>query len=220
MVEELEETKGPDIMAETISVLIVEDHAVTRDGLCANFEKAEDIQVVGSTGDFSEALEIAKRMQPQVVLLDLHLPGNQGPRALVLAFREFPDSKLVIFSGEERPAIIEAVLEAGAHLFVPKSEPAAKVADLIRELVRGQVVTMAHPVTQAGVKLSPGEKNILHLLAKGYKYNEIAQERFTSPDTVRKQCEILQLKLQLDSRERLIAWSVNNGFGTLDNDSK
>jgi DNA-binding NarL/FixJ family response regulator len=104
----------------------------------------------------------------------------------------------------------------GVSAYLLKSERVAKVAETIRLVVSGKKAITSEQVTQDNKKITPSEQEILHMLGKGMKYQEIADLRFTSIATARKQCEVLQLKLGLENREQLIAWSVQNGYGSKD----
>jgi DNA-binding NarL/FixJ family response regulator len=204
---------------ETIKVLVVEDHRVTLEGLVSGLSNEADIEVVGSAANSDEGLAMAKRLKPQVILLDLHLPGSSGPRTTVKVFSELPDSKVVIFSGESRPPFVSAVLNAGATAYLLKSEGVPKIAQTIREAVTGKRV-VSEDVGTTSVRFTKSEQEVLKMLARGMKYDEIAERRKSSPATVRKQCELLLDKLFLDSRERLIAWAVENGYGNLELDNE
>ncbi|CAN5950951.1 unnamed protein product [Sphagnum jensenii] len=122
-----------------ISVLIVEDHQVTLSGLKAGLSAEPDIEVIGVAVDSDQGFELANELHPQVVLLDLHLPGSRGPRTTVIKrFCELPKSKVVVFSGESRTPFVKAVLNVGAAAYLVKSEGIGKVAETIRQVVSGR----------------------------------------------------------------------------------
>jgi two-component system nitrate/nitrite response regulator NarL len=196
------------------TVLVVEDHLVTLDGLAASLSSEPDIEVVGRAADTKTGLRLAKELQPDVVLLDLHLPDSTGPKSLLRTFREATNAKIVIFSGENRQVFVEAVVASGADAFIHKSKPAAVVANRLRELMGGILPTTKRTATAE--PFSDAEQDILRMLARGMKYQDIATKRSTATETVRKQCDRLQLKLELNSREELIAWAVANGYGAID----
>jgi DNA-binding NarL/FixJ family response regulator len=202
-----------------ISVLIVEDHQVTLSGLKAGLSAEPDIEVIGVAVDSDQGFELANELHPQVVLLDLHLPGSRGPRTTVKRFCELPKTKVVVFSGESRTPFVKAVLNVGAAAYLVKSEGIGKVAETIRQVVSGRSSILSDELGAAvGIKVTRSEEEVLKMLARGMKYDEIAEHRKSSPSTVRKQCEVLLDKLLLDSRERLIAWAVQNGYGSLELD--
>src|SRR5256885_2970373 len=119
-----------------ITVLIVEDHVVTGEGLAAALGNDPQIHVVGTARDARSGLSLAAAFRPAIIVLDLHLPGEQ-PKALVEAFCRSGSAKIVVFSGETRPAIIEAVMDSGASAYVPKSESAATLASSIKAVTAG-----------------------------------------------------------------------------------
>ncbi|MBY0356694.1 MAG: response regulator transcription factor [Candidatus Obscuribacterales bacterium] len=199
-----------------ISILILEDHQVTLDGLRIGLSAEPDIEVVGAASNSDEGLRLAAELKPDVILLDLHLPGQSGPKSMVKGFCDLNDSKVLIFSGESRMAFIQAVLALGVYGYLLKSETISKVAAAVRDVQAGKKPILSDALTGGDTKLTKSEQEVLKLLARGMKYQDMAEERMTSPATVRKQCELLLLKLGLRSREELIAWAVQNGYGNLD----
>lgn len=200
---------------EPISVLVVEDHEVSLNGLQTLLSK-EGINVVATAANSDEGLKLAKSLKPQVVLLDLHLPGSLGPRSMVKSFCDLHDSKVIVFSVENRPAYIETILQLGPAGYLLKSESMARVAEAIRTVVSGKRKVISDQLMISSAKLTPAEHELLKMLARGMKYQTIAERRHTSPETIRKQCETLMLKLQLDNREELISWAARNGYANLD----
>jgi len=203
-------------MAGRIRVVIVEDHEVSLNGLKAGLSNQAGIEVIGAATTSSEGLEICRRLHPDVVLLDLHLPDSAGPRAMVTEFCALPETRILIFSVENRPAFIETVMEIGAAGYLLKSESVATVADTIRRIAENNERIMSDSISSPNAKLTTTEQEVLKMLARGMKYQTMADLRKTTTATVRKQCEMLLLKLSLESREELIAWAVDNGYGRLD----
>ncbi len=203
-------------MSEPISVLILEDHQVTLDGLRFGLSQESDIKVVAATTNSDEGLKLARELHPQIIILDLHLPGSLGPKSMVKEFCDLLQSKVLVFSGESRLAFVQAVLALGACGYLLKSESVSRVADAIREISQGKQPILSESLATGDTKLTKSEQEVLRMLARGMKYQDMAEERLTSPATVRKQCELLLLKLGLKTREELIAWAVQNGYGNLD----
>lgn len=203
-------------MTEPIKVVIIEDHQATLDGLSIGLSQESDIQIIGSSLDGDEGYALVEKMKPDVVLLDLHLPGSQGPRSMVEKFSQLKTAKLVIFSAESRMAFIQTVLAMGVQAYLLKSERVAKVSETIRRVMNGETGIVSEQVKGNWKKLTRSEDEVLRMMAKGMKYQDIADARTTSITTVRKQCETLLLKLGLDTREQLIAWAVENGYGSVD----
>jgi len=201
-----------------INVLVVEDHRVTLEGLLSGLSKEEGIEIVGYATTSDEGLELARKLQPRVILLDLYLPGATGPRSTVALFSNMPSCEVIVFSGETRTPLVNAILKAGARAYLEKSELISKIAQTIRDVVTGQHV-IRDELQSAKSNVTHSEEEILKMLARGMKYDEIAQRRNSSPATVRKQCDMLLDKLTLNSRERLIVWAVENGYGNLELDT-
>jgi DNA-binding NarL/FixJ family response regulator len=201
----------------TISVLVVEDHQVTLDGLAIGLARETDISVIGCAQDSETGLKLAEELRPDIVLLDLHLPGTIGPKSMVKEFCRIPQIKIIVFSGESRLAFIQVVMSLGVAGYLLKSEDITKVAATIRQVASGKKGIISSHLLENTAKITKSEEEVLKLLGHGMKYQEIAEMRVTSPATVRKQCELLQLKLGLESREELIAWAVQNGFASLEN---
>src|SRR5262249_33883546 len=147
--------------------------------------------------DGTSGLALARELKPNVVLLDLHLPRSPGPKSLVQQFLSVPDTNVIVFSGENRMGIIQIVLEMGVAGYLLKSESASRVADAIRKVRAGRQPVISTELVTGDQKLTKAEQHLLKMLARGMKYQDIANQRVTSPATVRKQCELLLLKLQL-----------------------
>lgn len=198
-------------------MIVLEDHQVTLDGLCYALSKEPDMEVVGSATDSDTGLQLLHDLKPDVVLLDLHLPGTRGPKSMVQEYCAQPHCKVVIFSSEKRPAFVDAVKELGVAGYLLKTETANRVVACIRNAVFGQSQPiLSSSLSAPAIKLTEAEQDLLQLFAEGMKYQDIADKRGTSPSTVRKQCDLLLEKLSLTNREELIAWAARNGYGSLE----
>lgn len=189
----------------------------TRKGLEFELNAEPDLKVIGSAATHLDGFHLAETLQPDVVLLDLHLPDSSGPKSLVAQYCAIPNLAVLVFSGENRPAILQIVLDSGVQGYLTKSEPVPQVAAAIRQIMAGNSPVISQELLQRpSGKFTPAEKHLLRLLARGMKYSEIAAQRVTSPETVRKQLDQLAVKLEIKSREELIAWAVDNGYGKLE----
>ena len=164
---------------DKIKLLLVEDHQFTLDGLVQGLSSQPDFEVVGSCMSSEEGMALALSQRPDVIILDLHLPGKWGPTETLKQFLTIPSSKLIVLSAEHRQAYVQMVLSMGVSAYLVKSERLSMVAETIRKVFAGR--------------------------------DCIVSEALGKP--ARKQCEILILKLDLESREQLIAWAVRNGYG-------
>jgi DNA-binding NarL/FixJ family response regulator len=200
-----------------ISVMIVEDHELTRGGLQMVIAQEPDMEVIGAYANSDEGLQHAQNKRPEVILLDLHLPGASGPVTMVKSFCNIPGVKVIVFSVENRPAYIDTIMQLGPAGYLLKSESTVTVIDTIRRVVSDvKKAITSKELSSAPAKLTPSEQEVLRMLAKGMKYQTIAESRHTSPETIRKQCEMLVLKLGLETREELIAWAAKNGYDAID----
>ncbi len=163
-----------------------------------------------------EGLALAQELKPDIILLDLHLPGSHGPKTTVKAFCDKGISQVIVFSAENRLAFVQSILGLGVAGYLLKSERIEDVAEAIRKVMDGNKPVLSKEFAQLQTKVTKSEQEVLKMLARGMKYQDIAGERNASPATVRKQCEVLLLKLGLASREQLIAWAVQNGYGNLE----
>lgn len=201
-----------------IKLLVVEDHQMTLEGLRRQFDEEPDFAVVAVAVDAEEGLRKAREGSVDVVVLDLHLPKSKGPKTLVQSFAAL-GAKVLVLSAENRSALVTAVMKAGAAGYVIKSESLQTVCRAVRYISKGgQPLIFGKLSNSVPVQLSEAENEILRLLARGMKYEDIAAGRVTAPATAKKQCERLRIKLSLANREQLIAWAINNGFGYLEVD--
>src|SRR5690606_11357423 len=114
-----------------IRIVVIEDHQVTLEGLTIGLSREDDLEVVGSSDDIDNGLKMVEEQRPDVVVLDLHLPGSLGPKAMISELLRYADMRLVIFSAESREAFIRSVLSLGVSAYLLKSERIATVADTI-----------------------------------------------------------------------------------------
>lgn len=206
-------------MPESIKILVVEDHHATLDGLEMGLSREPGFQIVGTSSNSDDGLVLAKKFLPDIIVLDLHLPGSQAPKSMIKAYCQVAGAKLVIFSGENRVAFVQSVLSLGVAAYLLKSERVSTVAATIRKVVAGETSIMSSELSVDYKKITRSEHEVLAMLGKGLKYQDIADQRSTSVATARKQCETLLLKLDLETREQLIAWAVRNGYGSVELDA-
>src|SRR5262249_15016378 len=146
-----------------------------------------DFMVVGTAVNSDQGIAMANELKPNVILLDLHVPGTLGPKSMVQAFCDVPGSRVVIFSGEGRIAFVQTVLGIGVAAYLLKAERMDVVAQTIRDVVAGKSAIVSAELRSGETKLTRSEQEVLKMLARGMKYQDIADHRMTSPATVRKQ---------------------------------
>jgi DNA-binding NarL/FixJ family response regulator len=208
-------------------VVLVDDHGLFRSGVRSELGRAVD--VVGEADDVDPAIEVIASTQPDVVLLDVHLPGGGGG-AVVTAIRDrgLPDVRFLALSASDAPEDVIAVIRAGARGYVTKTIGTAELADAIRRVASGDAVfshRLAGFVLDAFAQSAPAdavkpsfdpeldqlttrERDVLRLIAQGYTYKEIARELFISVKTVESHVSSVLRKLQLSSRHQLTRWAA------------
>jgi DNA-binding NarL/FixJ family response regulator len=209
-------------------VVLVDDHGLFRSGVRA--ELGRSVEVVGEADDVGPAIELISRVQPDVVLLDVHLPGGGG-QAVVTAVRpENPSVKFLALSASDAPEDVIGVIRAGARGYVTKTISTVELADAIRRVADGDAVfshrlagfvldafASSAPPDGPGLKpsfdpeldqLTGREREVLRLIAQGYTYKEIARELFISVKTVESHVSSVLRKLQLSSRHQLTRWAA------------
>jgi DNA-binding NarL/FixJ family response regulator len=208
-------------------VVLVDDHGLFRSGVRA--ELGRSVEVVGEADDVGPAIELISRVEPDVVLLDVHLPGGGG-QAVVSAVRPgHPSVKFLALSASDAPEDVIAVIRAGARGYVTKTISTDELADAIRRVADGDAVFShrlagfvldafsSSSAAEPGLKpsfdpeldqLTGREREVLRLIAQGYTYKEIARELFISVKTVESHVSSVLRKLQLSSRHQLTRWAA------------
>jgi DNA-binding NarL/FixJ family response regulator len=206
-------------------VVLVDDHRLFRSGVRAELGVAVD--VVGEAGDVQPAIEVISATSPDVVLLDVHLPGGGG-QAVVQAIRaSHPGVKFLALSASDAPEDVIAVIRSGARGYVTKTIDTDELTDAIRRVAAGDAVFShrlagfvldafaAEPSSPAAPSFDPEldqltarEREVLRLIAQGYTYKEIAAELFISAKTVESHVSSVLRKLQLSSRHQLTRWAA------------
>jgi DNA-binding NarL/FixJ family response regulator len=201
-------------------IVLVDDHRLFRSGVRAELGTAVD--VVGEAADVDSAVAVIRRTRPDVVLLDVHLPGGGG-RAVLQALRdEVPSTRFLALSVSDAAEDVIGVIRAGARGYVTKTISGPDLASAIARVAEGDAVfspRLAGFVLDAfssGVpptadpeleSLTPREREVLRLIARGYAYKEVAKELFISVKTVETHVSAVLRKLQLSSRHELTRWA-------------
>jgi DNA-binding NarL/FixJ family response regulator len=210
------------------TVVLVDDHGLFRAGVRAELEGL--VEIVGEAGDVESAVREIVARAPDVVLLDVHLPGGGGVEILRRLAVEAPDAKCLALSVSDDPEDVIAVIRAGARGYVTKTISSTELADAVRRVQDGDAVfspRLAGFVLDAfagggggaaGPKsavadpefdqLTPREGEVLRHIARGYLYKEIAQRLGISVKTVEAHVSAVLRKLQLSSRHELSRWAV------------
>ena len=185
----------------TERILVVDDHPLTRDAL-AGLLTQHGFEVVGTAGSGEEAVDRARELQPQLVLLDLTMPGLDGIAALPLVREAAPQAEVVVLTAAEDDHSLLQAIRAGAAGYLLKSEPPERIVDFLRGVARGEAAlsgAVAHLVEQA-----PRELEVLLLLDRHLSTEEIATRLFISEHTVRSHVKSLLGKLGVSSRREAL----------------
>ena len=203
-----------------ISVLIVDDHALFRAGLRCRLELEQDITPVGEAATAAQAVSKARALQPDLVLLDLLLPGTSGHEAIPELAKVSPRSRVLVVSSQAAPSSVRQALSAGAAGYVPKRASDEELVDAIRQVAAGEGYVdpdlgakLVVPDRLAALEpLSERERDILQLLALGYTNQEIGRKRFISVRTVDTHRAHIMRKLGLETRAELVLFALANGL--------
>jgi two-component system response regulator NreC len=207
-----------------IRTLIVDDHAVVRSGLRHVLEAEPDIDVVGEAGDAQHAVFEARAKQPDVVLMDVVMPGKSGIEAIPDVLKEAPHAKVLVLSMQDDPRYVREAFEAGASGYVLKEAADTEVVTAVREVAGGG--SYVHPALgarlvaaevaerrrEADDPLSDREREVLRLLALGHTNQEIARLLYISVRTAETHRAHVMQKLRLSSRAELVRYALAQGL--------
>lgn len=198
--------------SKILRVLLVDDHLMTLEGIEKWLSHSGEFHVVGKASTAEAAISLATDLRPDLILLDLHLPGKASVRETLTRLRVITEG-IVMLSGDDRASLVRRALKFGAAAYLLKDEPYDKICSTLRRVHQGEKQIVSERLKKVmRTLLTPAEESLSYLLAQGLKYEEIAAARKTSINTIRKQLTRMQLKLGLSSREALIAWSIASGF--------
>lgn len=213
-------------MNRRIKILIADDHTIVRSGVRLLLDAEPDIEVVGEALDGAEAVELVELRQPDVVLMDITMPGMDGMEATRHIKAEWPEVNILVLTMHRRDEYFFEMLKAGASGYVLKGAETNELIHAVRTVSRGEVFlypTMTRKLVQDYLDrvtggsepkdvLTPREQQILSLLAEGYSNKEIAERLVISPSTVYTHRSSLMEKLDLTSRHELIKYARRHGL--------
>jgi len=214
-----------------IRVLVADDHAIVRDGICALLALTGDIEVVGMAANGREALEMVSKLRPDIAVMDIVMPLMDGLEATRRIRKEFPGTKVIILTQYEDREYVLAVIEAGASGFVSKVAASSELTTAIRSVARGdsflspsiarvlvedyrQMAEVAKS-RDTSEQLTDREREILKLLVEGHSTREIAQMLVISPKTVERHKTNLMAKLDVHNRLDLFKYALRKGIITV-----
>jgi two-component system, NarL family, response regulator NreC len=207
-----------------IRILVVDDHAVVRSGLKLLLSAEPDLEVVGEAGNARDAVFEVRAQKPDVVLLDVVMPGESGIEAVPKLLHESPETKVLVLSMQDDPNYVREAFAAGASGYVLKEAADAEVVDAIRQVADGG--SYVHPVLGARMvaadarakaaaaadPLSDREREVLTLLALGHTNQEIAKQLYISVRTAETHRAHIMRKLGLETRAALVRYAIAHGL--------
>jgi DNA-binding NarL/FixJ family response regulator len=215
-------------MNTPIRVLIVDDHPVYRDGLRALLDTMPQTEVVGEAATGEEAVSRAQTHKPDVVLMDIRMPGMNGVEATRRILEASPDVAIIALTMLEDDATILAALRAGVRGYVLKGADQSEILHAIEAGIRGEALVGAAVARRLGTlfatsdesahvqvfpDLTQRQREILNLIAQGYNNTEIAEQLVLSPKTVRNHISAIFNVLQVPDRAQAIVRARQAGFG-------
>jgi len=209
-----------------IRVVLVDDHAVVRSGLRLLLDAEDGVEVVGEAGNATDAVFRARALKPDVILLDLVMPGESGIDVLPKLLKESPETSVLVLSMQDDPSYVREAFAAGASGYVLKEAADEEVVSAVREIASGG--RYVHPalgarlvVAEAAERaaadadpLSDREREVLRLLALGHTNHEIAQKLYISVRTAESHRAHIMQKLRLSTRAELVRYALSQGLLT------
>jgi len=216
---------------QKIRVLVVDDHTIMRDGICALLALVGDIELAGEAANGIEALEKVRQLNPDVVLMDIAMPIMDGLEATRRIHKEFPNTKVLVLTQYDEKDYVLSIIEAGAQGFISKTAASSELASGIRAVHRGNSFLCPSAAKflvenyQQGAsmmknhdpykQLTNREREIFKLLAEGYTTQEIADMLVISPKTVEGHKTNLMAKLDIHNRIDLVKYALRKGIVTV-----
>ncbi|MEQ8176486.1 MAG: response regulator transcription factor [Syntrophomonadaceae bacterium] len=207
----------------SIKVLIADDHVLVREGLRKLLELDENIEVMTEVGDGQGAINIARKAKPDVILMDVNMPGTDGIVATKVIKREYPSIKIIALTIYEDEEVVEMV-RAGVSAYVLKDVAGSELVDTIHRVMQGEIVI--HPRVanrlvrelnrndskKNEVRLTKREKDVLDLLVKGNTNKEMADAMFISEKTVKNHLTSIFRKLGVKDRTQAAVYALKNNI--------
>ena len=210
-------------MTSTPSVVIVDDHGIFRSGVRAELESK--VEILGEAESVEEAVRAIAELEPEVVLLDVHMPGGGGVQVIEQVSKQRPQQRFLALSVSDDPNDVIAIVRAGARGYVTKTITGEELADAVRRVRGGDAVFSprlagfvldafagdlpAEEVDPELDQLTAREREVLRYIARGYLYKEIALRLSISVKTVEAHVSSVLRKLQLSNRHELSRWAVS-----------
>lgn len=208
----------------SIRVLLCDDHKMFREGLVSRLSYLSDVEVVGEAANGVEAVALAKKLIPDVIVMDLEMPGMGGLEAIARILTENEETHVLVLTGYDSDADVIGALEKGAAGYVVKDSPSAELFEAIRRVASGlphvspNVASRLVRLRQAGpsLTLNDREAEILRLVAEGKKTQEIARSVRLAERTVKHYLELIRQKLGAKNSSNAVALAIQRGLIRVD----
>jgi two-component system nitrate/nitrite response regulator NarL len=210
-----------------IEVLLVDDHSLFRAGISSALATREDIKIIGEASDGLEAIEKAKKLNPDIILLDLNMPNCSGPEAIQVLQSELPKINILILTISDKEADLMAAIKAGAKGYILKDAELDELISSIHHIASGGVIVSPSMASKllgefkkvdavkdnADSSLTKRESEVLNLVAKGTRNKEIATELVISEHTVKAHLHNIMSKLRVVNRSQMVAYAIRDTRG-------
>lgn len=200
----------------TIRIMLVDDHPAFRKGLAALIASEPDLEVVAEIGDGREVLNCYSQKQPDIVLMDLRLPGLGGVEATLALKQVFPDARVIVLTTFDLDEDIYRAIQSGAKSYLLKDASEEELAATIRAVFAGEQVLSPKVASQLAARqhrpeLHDRELEVLHFLIKGYSNKEMAADLHLTEDTIKAHLKSLFAKLGVRSRTEAVVVAIRHG---------
>jgi DNA-binding NarL/FixJ family response regulator len=205
-------------MPDEITCLIVDDHEVVREGLRLSLSRASHIRVIGEASDGESAVALTERRRPDVVIMDVRMPGMDGLEATKLISEKVPETAVLIFTAYSERSLLSRGLESGAKGYILKEAPHQTLLRAIEKVAGGEgyVDPALMPAFLTGKgrdeMLTGREREILQLLADGMSNADVAKKLFISQETVKSHVRHILAKLEADTRTHAVAIALRDSI--------
>lgn len=205
-------------MTSDIRVLLADDHSLVRRGFRRLLDDEPGIQVVGEACSGTEAIELTRKIRPDIIIMDMSMPGLNGTQATIEILKFLPGVGIIILSMYEEANYVRNAMRAGARGYLLKNASEVDLAAAIKDVARGKKVVdpkLQHPLdikTESDVELTPRERQILQLIAEAKSTREIAALLELSVNTVAVHRANIMDRLNLHKTAELVLYAIRNGI--------
>ena len=206
---------------EKIKILITDDHAVVRNGLSSFLMAFDDLELLGEAKNGEQAVKLCEQLKPDVVLMDLVMPGMDGATATRLIKEKNQDIQILALTSYKERGLVQSVLQAGAIGYLLKDISANELAHAIRQAKAGKptlapeavevlIQSSQEPENKLGNDLTERERQVLSLLVEGLNNQQIAQRLYVSPSTAKSHVSSILTKLEVSTRTEAVSYALQN----------